>query len=250
MICKHYLDDGLNFYFRHRSHAISLMEFIQNNILVKIKQSSKVVSQDLKNNTSNTKHSISIEIVPIWKDDLILLPQKLSRELGGIGPLVLCYKVSKTINVVDVWTMETYEIDGPSYWKHPFTALTDRRSLSTFMVMNIDTSIWDVNESKAAKRNHFKFAEIELQKESETGAYEKSYFTKTHLGDVLNYNDTVLAYDLETSNLKDEQIAELENCKVISIIKRIETTARSNHCSQIISKNKIKNEKQKAWLET
>lgn len=76
--------------------------------------------------------------------------------------------------------------------------------------MNIDTSTCDVNESKAAKRNHFKLAEIELQKEMETGNMERSFFTRTHLGDVLDYNDTVLAYDLEASNLKDEQIAELE----------------------------------------
>lgn len=168
----------------------------------------------MKNNTSNTKHSISIEIVPIWKDDLILLPQKLSREFGGIGPLVLWYKVSKWINVVDIWTMDTYEIDAPTYWKNPFTAIWDRKVLSTFVVMSIDTSIWDVNESKAAKRNHFKFAEIELQKEKQTGTMEKSYFTKTHLGDVLNYDDTVLAYDLEAWNLKDEQIEELEKSKV------------------------------------
>lgn len=65
------------------------MEFVQSQVVVKIKQSSKMISQDVKNNTTNTKYTIMIEIAPVCKDDLVLLPKKLSRECGGIGPLVL-----------------------------------------------------------------------------------------------------------------------------------------------------------------
>ena len=52
-----------------------------------------------------------MEIAPICKDDLVLLPKGLSKELGGIGPLVLVYKISTFVHVVDVVTMQTYEID-------------------------------------------------------------------------------------------------------------------------------------------
>ena len=54
---------------------------------------------------------MSVEIAPICKDDLVLLPRALSKELGGIGPLVLVYKISTFVNIVDVLTMQTYEID-------------------------------------------------------------------------------------------------------------------------------------------
>jgi nonsense-mediated mRNA decay protein 3 len=48
----------------------------------------------MKNNIFNYKYCISIDIAPICKDDLVLLPKALSKELGGIGPLVLVYKIS------------------------------------------------------------------------------------------------------------------------------------------------------------
>ena len=35
-----------------------------------------------------------MEIAPICKDDLVLLPRQLSKDLGGLGPLVLVYKIS------------------------------------------------------------------------------------------------------------------------------------------------------------
>lgn len=124
-----YIDDGLNFYFRHSPDALNLMEFIQNQVIVRIKQGSKLISHDERNGTVNKKLSISIEIPPICRDDLVLLPSKLSRECGGIGPLVLCYKISKVINIVDPITMETYEIDAASYWKNPFGPLLTRSQL-------------------------------------------------------------------------------------------------------------------------
>lgn len=190
------------------------MEFIQNQVPVKIKQSSKLVSQDYKNNTSNTKYTILIDIAPICKEDLVLLPPKLSKDCGGIGPLVMIYKISKTINIVDVVTMETYEIDSATYWKHPFTAILDRAALVPYVVINIDTAAFDVNESRAAKRNKFKHAEIEVQRDSDIGVTDKTYFTYTHLGDVLNYNDTVLCYDLEAANFNDDILKELEKNRV------------------------------------
>ena len=46
-----------------------------------------------------------MDIAPVCKDDLVLLPKSLSKELGGIGPLVLVYKISTFVHIVDVITM-------------------------------------------------------------------------------------------------------------------------------------------------
>ncbi|CAI2387566.1 unnamed protein product [Moneuplotes crassus] len=206
-------DDGLNFYFRDKARAMGLMEFVQNQIVVRVKQSNKLVSHDEKKGTSNSKFTISIDIAPVCKDDLVLLPKKLSRDLGGIGPLVLCYKISKSINIVDVVTMETSEIDSASYWKNPFSSLITRPQAIAYVVRNIDNADFDVNESRAAKRNKFKFAEVEVQRYSEVGVNDQTYFSYTHLGEMLTYDDTVLGYDLESANFSDEQRDLLENKK-------------------------------------
>jgi len=65
----------------------------------------------MKNNIFNQKYTIAIDLAPICKDDLAVLPTRLSKELGGLGPLVLVYKISTFVQVVDVFTMRTYEID-------------------------------------------------------------------------------------------------------------------------------------------
>jgi nonsense-mediated mRNA decay protein 3 len=74
----------------------------------------------MRNNVYNYKYTFSVEIAPICKDDLVILPKPLSSQLGGIGPLVLVYKISTFVHIVDVHTMQTYEIDQINYWKYQF----------------------------------------------------------------------------------------------------------------------------------
>jgi len=98
----------------------------------------------------NYKYSFSVELATICKDDLVLLPRALSRELGGMGPLVLIYKISTFVHVVDVVTMQTYEIDSVAYWKHEFGALCGRDRLVEFVVINIENTDFNTNMSRAA----------------------------------------------------------------------------------------------------
>jgi len=59
-----------------------------------------------------------------------MLPKNMAKEMGGIGPLVLVYKISKFVHIVDIHSMQTYEVDGASYWKNPFKALLTRERLT------------------------------------------------------------------------------------------------------------------------
>ena len=74
----------------------------------------------MRSNNYNFKYTFSVEIATICKDDLVAIPKALSHLLGGIGPLVLVYKVSTFIHIVDVNTMRTHEVDQVLYWKHQF----------------------------------------------------------------------------------------------------------------------------------
>jgi nonsense-mediated mRNA decay protein 3 len=56
---------------------------------------------DEHNNSYNYKYTFAVEIAPICANDLLLLPPDLSKSLGGIGPLVLVYKVTDSIHIVD-----------------------------------------------------------------------------------------------------------------------------------------------------
>ncbi len=93
--------DGIDFYYVNRSNAVKMVDFLTSTIPVRVKQSEQLVSTDIHSNTSNYKFTYSVEIVPICKDDLVCLPTKLAKQLHDISPLVLCYRVSNMISLVD-----------------------------------------------------------------------------------------------------------------------------------------------------
>ena len=64
----------------------------------KVKQSRQLVSHDQNSNVFNYKYSFMIELAPVSHDDLIILDKETSKELGGIGPVLLCYKQSSKIH--------------------------------------------------------------------------------------------------------------------------------------------------------
>ena len=81
---------------------------------------------------------------------MVILPKNVQREYGGIGPLVLVYKISKFIHIVDINTMQTYEVDRENYWKNPFKAILGRERLTEFVVIDIENIDTNFNDSRAA----------------------------------------------------------------------------------------------------
>jgi nonsense-mediated mRNA decay protein 3 len=116
--------------------------------------------------------------------------------LGGIGPMVLVYKVSRFVYIVDIRTMQTYELDEKYYWKYEFKALLSRDRLSEFVVINIENVDNDNNSSRAAVRQGFRQVQVEIARKEDFGVNDKTFIVNTHLGEILNFNDTVLGYDL------------------------------------------------------
>ena len=63
------------------------------------------MSQDEQQGTMHYKDTFFIELAPICRDDLAILPKALSKKLGGLGPMVLVHKISQFVHLVDVKTM-------------------------------------------------------------------------------------------------------------------------------------------------
>ena len=94
-----------------------LTDFIQDNVVCQTKHAKQLISHDEKNGTYHYKYTFHVELAPICRDDLAILPKSLSKALGGIGPMVLVYKISKFVHIVDIKTMRMFEIDKATYWK-------------------------------------------------------------------------------------------------------------------------------------
>lgn len=74
---------GIDFFFSERSHARSFIEFLQSIAPVRSTMAKKLISHNIHESTYNYKFTFMIEVVPVCKDDLVLLPKRLANSLGA-----------------------------------------------------------------------------------------------------------------------------------------------------------------------
>lgn len=117
--------------------------------------------------------------------------------------MVLITKISQAVHIVDIKTMQTHEIDKATYWQTQFSAVLGRDRLSEFIVLNIENIDNDFNTSKAAIRQRFRQIQVEVARKEDFGSNDRTFIVNTHLGEVLNFNDTVLGYDLLQNSIGD-----------------------------------------------
>mmetsp|Transcript_17295 Transcript_17295/g.16500 ORF Transcript_17295/g.16500 Transcript_17295/m.16500 type:complete len:104 (+) Transcript_17295:1153-1464(+) len=60
--------------------------------------------------------------------------------------------------------------------------------------------------------------QVELQRSADFGINDETFVVNTHLGEVLNYNDTVLCYDLEAITLTGIEDLEAKKKAVPQIV--------------------------------
>jgi len=190
------------------------LNFLQSIVPIRYKKSSQLVSQDVHSNTANYKHTFSVEMPPLCKDDLICLPMKLSATCGNISPLVLCHKVTNTLYFIDPFTLQLAEMTN-QYWHYEFTTLADRRRLSEFVILDIELLGPTVT---ARGRTQFALAEATVARTSDLGFNDKTFYTVTHLGNILNPGDTCAGYDLSTANFNEAYLTSLKGRRLRSEI--------------------------------
>jgi len=92
-----------------------------------------------------------------------------------------------------------------------FKSVCSRERLQEFIVINIDNVDFNFETSRAAARQKFKMVQIEVQRAEDYGQSDKTFIVNSHLGEFINYNDTLLGYDLNAVNLSD--LEDFENLK-------------------------------------
>lgn len=194
--------DGLDFFFQHRNQAVKFLDFLKSVVPVTAKTSDEMISEDIHTGTKSMKFAFSVELVPICKDDLVALPLQMANKVGHIHPIALCHRIGTSINLLDPTTLQTAEISAPVYWreKFPFQPLADSKELVEFIVLEI--------EPTGPRKGRWVPAEATVTRASDAGS--SSYFTRTHLGGLLNAGDSVMGYLLTGSNYNNVQFDEIQ----------------------------------------
>ncbi|RKP28650.1 NMD3-domain-containing protein, partial [Metschnikowia bicuspidata] len=102
--------DGLDFFYSRRNHAAKMVDFVSAVAPVKAKKSEELISIDTNSGLSTYKFTFSIEIAPICRDDLVVLPKKVANLLGNISRLAICSKVTNMIQLIDPNTLQRADL--------------------------------------------------------------------------------------------------------------------------------------------
>jgi nonsense-mediated mRNA decay protein 3 len=200
--------DGLDFYFSARNQATAFVDFLTSVAPVKSQKSHELISVDIHTSTKSYKFSYSVELVPICKDDIVALPIKLAQQIGNINPIALCHRVGTAINLIDPSTLQTCDVSAPIYWRAPFTNLADVKDLVEFIVLDIELT--------GVENGRWALAEVTVARASDLGQNNKTFFTRTHLGNVLHPGDSVMGYVLCETNFNNPQYDALESSRTYS----------------------------------
>ncbi|KAI0462892.1 ribosome-binding protein [Komagataella kurtzmanii] len=202
--------DGLDFYYAQKNHAAKMIDFISSVAPVKSKKSEELVSADIHSGTSTYKFTFSVEIVPICRDDLIVLPKKLAHSLGTISRLVVCSKVSNTVQFIDPNTLQIADINSNVYFRDPFPVLCNRTELIEFIVLDV--------EPTGETRGNYILADITVARAADMGNNDQEYYVRSHLGGLLNPGDSADGYFLANSNFNSDLFDELDSKNVLDVV--------------------------------
>ena len=131
--------DGLDFFFKSKSHALSFVDFLTQVAPVKQgKDSKELVSHDEHTSNYRYKFTFYCEIAHPCKDDLVVFDRRQSRALGGFGPLALVTRVSNNLLFTDPSSLRQVWLDATQYWRSPIAVIQDSKQLVEYLVLDIE----------------------------------------------------------------------------------------------------------------
>lgn len=235
--------EGVDFFFYSRTDGARFVSFLDTMVPIKFKMSEKLITADLKSNNATYTFSYSVEIAPICKDDLIILPKPLAIMLGSMPRVCVCLNVASVVRFIDPYSGRFCELAGNTYWQHPFRSVLNAKRLVLFMVLDVldleepvvdddeedeeyeegdegDVgSVMTMSQQKKRRRkakakkfsasarlsSKHRMCEVIVAKESDLGRNDKQYVIKSHLGFVLKPGDYALGYDVRTCNMNHDE---------------------------------------------
>ena len=232
---------GFDFYFPSLDKARHFCQYLAKAAPMRTKTSQSLVSEDVKNNTANIKHTVSLDMVPLCRDDLVVI-DKHAKGVGRLsGRLCLVLKISTTVHLVDASPsrgsdMSTClsDLNSDNYWRggeKSFRLLLSSRRLIRFTVLDVEPCVVDESHRYSNDDNSvqlyegptsgvakYSLADIEVARETDFGVNDETFRCVTHLGNLLNVGDTVLGYDLTSSVLSGGDEWSIENAFVNSFV--------------------------------
>lgn len=222
--------NGFDFYFPSVDKARHFTQYLQKCSPMKTKTTTSLVSEDKTNNTANIKTTIVCDMVPLCRDDLVIVAKNAKGSLSGRLCLVL--KVASTLTLIDsspardadVSTRCT-DLHADTYFKSgeekTYRLFLSSKSLVRFIVLDVElcgnegrrysgtgNEMYKGSQSEVSK---YALADVEVAREADFGINDETFRCVTHLGHLLDVGDVVLGYDIQSTVLTSEVEWSMEN---------------------------------------
>lgn len=181
--------DGVDFFYAQKNHAVKMLEFLSSVVPIKYKSSQEMISEDTHTGSKSYKFTFSVEIVPICRDDLVVLTPKVANQLGNLSQIVLCSKVSNSIRFMDFHNLAVSDISSDVYWRSPFPSIAEAANLVEFFILDV--------EPVGKILGKYALADCTVSRSNDMN---RTFTIRTHLGGILHPGDFALGYFTEASN--------------------------------------------------
>ena len=172
----------------------------------------------MNNNLYNYKYVWVLDIPKINRYDLIIIDEKMRKELGLSGRYLICSKVSRFIHLLNNSGVNgrKVELDSEQYFNyeekgHIIEYIPFRGNCTEFMVIDVDydehkpkgkPNQTDMSTLSRSFLSLKKSAHVDVQRTTDW----KPFSIRSHLGEVLRTGNIVLGFDLtKITTLNDYQ---------------------------------------------
>jgi nonsense-mediated mRNA decay protein 3 len=198
--------DGLDFYYTALNKCKKMVDYLATLVPLRYSISKKLISYIEHTNEYSFKHTLMVELAPVCRDDLVILPKETQRKMGGCAPIMLCHKVSSSLHLIDPFTLSTLDVNAAAYFRAPFEAIASRSSLTKYAVQDVSPRAVDpsilTSSAHSPSASKFSLADVTVVRLDQLGVPDaEELHTITHLGHLLKPGDLALGIDLRHVNM-------------------------------------------------
>ena len=180
-------NDGFDFFFSTRRAGEIFSNWIATVVPSKITYHKKYVS------LSTSTFTYLVDVANVAKYDLFILDKDSYKKLGGIGPLLICTRLSSRTIFIDPRTFNHLYLDGNTFFKYKFNPFCNSNQLTEFLVLDVYEeidynfgSINNNNTNKNEKKKKNKGKKKNKRKKEESDSEEE----KKEENNVINTNES------------------------------------------------------------
>ena len=202
-------NDGFDFFFSTRRAGEIFSNWIATVVPSKITYHKKYVS------LSTSTFTYLVDVANVAKYDLFILDKDSYKKLGGIGPLLICTRLSSRTIFIDPRTFNHLYLDGNTFFKYKFNPFCNSNQLTEFLVLDVYEEIDynfgsinnnNTNNNKNEKKKKNKGKKKNKRKKEESDSEEE----KKEENNVINTNESESVDSMSISTNYEKGVKEKE----------------------------------------